>query len=110
MSFTGLFAFSRNHVIYLLCAVLSVTAGQGLFAILYTALVDAVPGRGIILGVALSAWLTGVTSNLANMMTEPISTRSSSGLLLIGFSILALIAIGCVRALIRKVPAELVPA
>lgn len=110
MSFPALFAFSRNPVIYLICAMLSVTAGQGLVAVLYTVLVDAVPGRGIILGVALVGWLSGVMSNVANLMTEPISSPPGSGPLLIGFSILPLIAVVCFRALISKVPAELVPA
>lgn len=110
MSVPALFVFSRDPVIYLLFAMLSVTAGQGLFAVLYTALVDAVPGRGIILGAALGGWLSGLMSKVANMMTEPISSRSGSRPLLIGFSILALIAVLCVRALIRKMPAELMPA
>jgi MFS transporter, ACS family, hexuronate transporter len=110
MSFPALFAFSRDPGISFLFAILSLTAGQGLFAVLYTALVDAVPGRGIILGAALSGWLSGLMSKVANMMTEPISSRSGSGPLLIGFSILTLLAIICVRPLIRRMPAELVPA
>jgi len=110
MSFPALFAFSRDPVIYLLFAMLSVMAGQGLVAVLYTALVDAVPGRGIILGAGLTGWLSGLMGTVANMMTEPVSSRSGSGPLLIGFSILTLIAILCVRQLIRKMPAEVVPA
>lgn len=110
MSLSAPFAFSRDPLVYLLFAMLSVAAGQGLMAVLYTALVDAVPGRGIILGAALSGWLSSLMSGTANMMTEPISNRWGSGPLLIGFSILTLIAIACVRALIRKMPTELVPA
>jgi len=110
MSFPALFAFSRDPVIYLPMAMLTVLAGQGMFAVLYTALVDAVPGRGIILGVALSGWLSGVTGKIADMMTEPVTRRLGPGALLIGFSILTLIAIPCIRALTRKVPADLVPA
>jgi len=91
-SLPTVFAFSRSPVIYLLFAMLSVTAGQGLFAVLYTVLVDAVPGRGIILGAALGGWLSGLMSNVANMMIESISSRSGSGPLLIGFSVLTLIA------------------
>ena len=110
MSFPALFAFSSDPVINLLSAMLSVTAGQGLIASLYTALVDAVPGRGIILGAVLSGWLGGPMSTMAQMMSEPTNSRSGSGPLLIGFSILTLIAVVCVRPLIRKVPSELVPA
>ena len=110
MSFPALFVFSRDPVIYLLFAILSVTAGQGFFAILYTALVDAVPGRGIILGAGLSGWLSGLMGNVANLITEPVSRGSGSGPLLIGFSILTLIATLCVRRLIRKLPTERVPA
>ena len=110
MSFPALFAFSRDPIIYPLVAMLSVTAGQGLVATLYTALVDAAPGRGIILGAGLSGWLGGLMGNVANLMTEPVSSRWGSEPLLIGFAILTLIATLCVRRLIRKMPAELVPA
>lgn len=110
MSFPALFAFSSDPNIYLFFAIITVTAGQGLIAGLYAALVDAVPGRGIILGVVLSGWLTGLMSSVSNMITEPISSRSGSGPLLIGFSVLTLIAIGWVRALMRKMPTGLVPA
>jgi MFS family permease len=110
MSFPASFAFSRNPVISLLFAMLSVTAGLGLFAVLYTALVDAVVGRGIILGVGLSGSLSGLMGEVANMITEPVTSRSGSGPLLIGFSILTLIGMLCVRPLTRKIPAEVVPA
>jgi len=110
MSFPGLFAFSRDPVIYILFGMVSVAAGQGLFAVLYTALVDAVPGRGIILGAGLGGWLSGVLISVANLMTEPVSSRLGSGPLLIGFSMLTLIATLFARALIRKMPAELLPA
>ena len=99
MSFPALFAFSRNPVFHLPFAMLSVTAGQSLFAVLYAALVDAVPGRGVILGVGLSRWLSGLIGYVANIMTEPVTSRLGSGPLVIGFSILTLIAIICVRPL-----------
>jgi MFS transporter, ACS family, D-galactonate transporter len=102
MSFPALFAFSSNAVFHLPFAILSVTAGQSLFAVLYAALVDAVPGRGIILGVGLSRWLSGLMGNVANIMTEPVTSRLGSGPLVIGFSILALITIICVRPLTRR--------
>jgi hypothetical protein len=108
MSFPALFAFSRDPVIYILFAMLSVAAGQGLLAVLYTALVDAVPGRGIILGAGLGGWLSGVMGNVANLMTEPVSSSLGSGPLLIGFSMLTLIATLCARALIGKMPSEMV--
>jgi hypothetical protein len=110
MSFPALFAFSRNPVFHLLFAMLSVTAGQSLFAVLYAALVDAVPGRGIVVGVGLSGWLGGLTGTVANFMSKPVTSRLGSGPLIIGFSILTLIAIMCVRPLTRKMPGELVSA
>ena len=110
MSFPALFAFSRDPVLHLLCAMLSVTAGQSLFAVLYAALVDAIPGRGIILGVGLSGWLGGLMGYVANIMTEPLANRLGSAPLVVGFSILALIAIICVRSLTRKMSGKLVPA
>jgi len=81
-----------------------------LFAVLYAALVDAVPGRGVIVGVGLSRWLIALMGNVANIMTESVTSRLGSGLLVIGFSILTLIAIVCVRQLTRKMPGELMPA
>jgi hypothetical protein len=110
MSFPALFAFSRNPVFHLLFAMLSVTAGQSLFAVLYAALVDAVPGRGVIVGFGLSRWLGGLMGYVANTMTGPVTSRWGSGPLVIGFSILTLIAIICVRLLTRKMPGELLPA
>jgi hypothetical protein len=110
MSFPALFAFSRNPVSNLFFAILTVTAGQSLVAVLYAALVDAVPGRGIVVGVGLSGWLGGLTGTVANIMSEPVTSRLGSGPLIIGFSILTLIAIICVRPLTRKMPGELVPA
>jgi hypothetical protein len=110
MSFPALFAFSRNPIFHLLFAMISVTAGQSLFAVLYAALVDAVPGRGIIVGFALSGWLGGLTGYVANNMTSPVTSRWGSGPLILGFSILTMIAILCVRSLTRKISEELVAA
>jgi MFS family permease len=110
MAFPSLFAFSRNASFLLLFAMLSVTAGQSLFAVLYAVLLDAVPGRGIIVGVGLSGWLGGLTGYVANIMTEPVTSRLGSGPLVIGFSILTLVAILCVRPLTRKMPREPVSA
>jgi len=110
MAFPALFAFSRNPVSRRLFAILTVTAGQSLFALLYAALVDAVPGRGIVVGVGLSGWLGGLVGNVANIMSEPVTRRWGSGPLIIGFSILTVIAIICVRPLTRKMPGELKPA
>lgn len=110
MAFPALFAFSRSPVLHLLSAVLSVTAGQSLFAVLYALLVDAVPGRGIIVGVGLSAWLGGVMGHVANIIIEPITNRLGSGPLVVGFSMLSLIAMICVRSLRRKMPQKLIPA
>ena len=80
-----------------------------MFAVLYAALVDAVPGRGIIVGIGLSRWLGGLMGYVAILMTEPVTSRLGSGLLVIGFSILTLIAMICVRPLTRKIPGEPVP-
>lgn len=110
MAFPALFAFSRNPISHLLFAILSVTAGQSLFAVLYAALVDAVPGRGIIVGVGLSRWVGALMSYGANTMTGPVTSSWGSAPLVIGFSILTLIAILFVRPLTRKMPQELVPA
>ena len=110
MAFHALFAFSRDPVPHLLFAILGVTAGQGLFAVLSAALVDAVPGRGIIAGVALSGWLSGLVGTVADRMTEPVTSRWGHGPLVIGFSILTLIAVISVRPLTRKMPEELLPA
>jgi MFS transporter, ACS family, hexuronate transporter len=108
MSITALLAISRNPVFPLLFVVLSVTAGQSLFAHLYAALVDAIPGRGIILGVGLSGWLGGVIAYVASTITEPISSRVGSAPLVVGFSVLTLVAIICVRPLARKIPGGMV--
>lgn len=94
---------------HLLFAMLSVTAGQGLVAVLYALLVDAVPGRAIIVGVGLSRWLGGVMGQVANIIIEPITNRLGSGPLVIGFSVLSLIAMICVRSLPRKMPQKLIP-
>ena len=110
MSFPAVFAFSRNPVFHLLFAMLSVTAGQSLFAVLYAALLDAVPGRGVIVGFALSGWLGALTGTVANAMTGPITSRWGSAPIVIGFSILTLTATLCVSRLTRKMPRELVPA
>lgn len=110
MSVPALFAFSRNPVFHPLFAILSVTAGQSLLVVLYAALLDAVPGRGIIVGVGLSGLLGGVMASVANIMTELLTSRLGSGPLVIGFSILTLIAIIWVRTLTRKMPGELAPA
>ena len=110
MAFPALFAFSPNPVSHLFFAILTVTAGQSLLAVLYAALVDAVPGRGIVVGVGLSGWLGGLSGTVANIMSGPVTSRLGSGPLIIGFSILTLIAIICVRPLTRKMPGELVSA
>ena len=110
MALPAPFAFSRDRVSHLLFATLTVTAGQSLFAVLYAALVDAVPGRGIVVGVGLSGWLGGLMGSVANIMTEPVTSRWGYGPLVVGFSILTLIAIICVRPLTRKMPGELMPA
>jgi hypothetical protein len=110
MSFPALFAFSRNAVFHLPFAILSVTAGQSLFAVLYAALLDAVPGRAVILGLGLTSWLSGLMGNVANIMTEPVTSRLGSGPLVIGLSILALITVICFRLLTKKKPGELMPA
>ena len=81
-----------------------------MFAVLFAALVDAVPGRGVIFGVGLGGWLSGMMGYVANIMTEPVTSRLGSGPLVIGFSILTLIAILCVRLLTRRMPGEPVPA
>jgi len=107
MSFTAVFAFSRSPVFSLLFAMLSVTAGESLFSLLYAALVDALPGRGIILGVGFIGWLGGVMAYVTNIMTEPLTSRFGSGPLVIGFSILTLAAIICVRRLARKMSGEI---
>ena len=80
-----------------------------MFANLYAALVDAVPGRGITVGVALATWLSGVIGQIADMVAEPISARWGSGPLLVGFSVLTLFAIPCVRIVTGKMAAEPVP-
>jgi len=109
MAIPALFVFVSDPVMNFLFAILSATAAQGLFTVLYTALVDAVPRRDIILGVALSGWLSGLMGGAASMLTKPIGSRWGSTPLLIGFSTLALIAVPFVRALIRRMPAELIP-
>jgi len=110
MAFPALFAFSRNPVFHPWFAILSVTASQSLFAVLYAALVDAVPGRGIVVGVGLSGWLGGLMGAVANRMAEPAANPWGNGPLVIGFSVLTLIAVIGVRLLTKKMPGELVPA
>jgi MFS family permease len=108
----ALFVFSGNPALLLLLAILSVTAGLSFFAVLYAALVDAVPVRSIIVGVGLGGWLSGVMGNVANTMTQSVTSRFGSGPVVIGFTILTLIAVIWVRSLTRtrKIPGELVPA
>ena len=110
MSFSSLLYFSPVHVFYPVFAMLSVTAGQSLFAVLYAALMDAVPGRGIILGVGLSLWLGALMVSITNIMAEPLTSRFGSGPLVIGFCILTVVAIICVRPLARRISAEITPA
>jgi hypothetical protein len=66
--------------------------------------------RGIIVGVALTRWLGGLIGTVANILAEPVTSRWGNEPLVIGFSILALFAVICVRLLTRKMPGELVPA
>jgi ACS family hexuronate transporter-like MFS transporter len=110
MSFSSLLYFSPIRVFYPVFAMLSVAAGQSMFAVLYAALADAVPGRGIILGIGLSVWLSALMASVTNIMSESLTSRFGSGPLVIGFCVLTLVAIICVRPLARKMSGEMTPA